>query len=685
MNTGYTFAMNDNPLLSLGFDIPFEDIKPEHFEPAVDVLLEKAEQDFQALIHIQGERTAENTLKAYDRLGEGLYRVYGLLTHLNSVVTSPEIRAVLQAVQPKITAFYTRISLSQELYQGLKDFAASAEGQSLLGAKRRLLDVALDEFRRSGADLPADKKQRLEEINMRLSEITTNYSQNVVDSTAEFELIIEDESKLAGLPESARAAARQSAESKGKQGWRFTLAQPSYLPVMFYLDDVEIRKTMYHAFNQRGSQGKYDNEPLINEILALRKEKAHLLGYQNFADLVLEDRMAKSGEGALKFEQDMTAKIRPSFERENAELLEYRRALEGENAPDLEPWDVSYYAEKLRKASYDFEEEALKPYFAVDRVMEGLFEITRRVYGVTIKEFSGVQVWHPEVKTYEIFNEQGQKLARFFADWFPRETKRSGAWMNSFMTGDRDGAFEPHLCLMCGNLTPAVGDQPALLTHSDVETIFHEWGHLIHHALSHVEVKSLAGTNVAWDFVELPSQIMENWVWEREALDLFAHHYQTGETIPDDLFEKMVAARNFRAASVAMRQLSFGTTDLMLHMKYNPETDGNVLDYSRNLLGQFMAVKPGPEFKMITAFTHLFASPVGYGAGYYSYKWAEVLDADAFSRFRNEGIFNRATGQDFLDKILSRGASEDPAKLFRDFMGRDPNPDALLERSGLLV
>ncbi|WP_189002341.1 M3 family metallopeptidase [Deinococcus roseus] len=677
--------MNDNPLLSLGFDLPFEDIKPEHFEAAIDVQIQQAEQELKDLLEVQGERTYLNTLKAYDRLAEPLTRSYILLLHLNSVVTGPEVRATLQAVQPKVTSFFTRFSLSQPLYQALKDYAATPDAQFLTGAKRRLLELALDDFRRSGADLPAEKKQRMEEINMRLSEICTQFSQNVVDSTAEFEHLIEDESKLAGLPASARAAARQNAESKGKPGWRFTLQQPSYLPVIFYLDDPEIRKAMYTAYNQRGSEDPYNNEPLINEILALRKEKAELLGYQDFADLVLEDRMAKNGARALQFEQDMTLKIRPFFERENAELMEYRRALEGEDAPELEPWDVSYYAEKLRKASYDFDEEALKPYFAVDRVMAGLFEITRRVYGVTIQEVKGVQVWHPEVKTYEIYNEAGQLLARFFADWFPRESKRSGAWMNSFMTGDRDGAFEPHLCLMCGNLTPPVGDEPALLTHSDVETIFHEWGHLIHHALSDVEVKKLAGTNVAWDFVELPSQIMENWAWEREALDLFAHHHQTGETIPDELFEKMVAARNFRAASVAMRQLSLGTTDLMLHMKYNPEADGSVLDYSRNLLGQFMAVKPGAEFKMITAFTHLFASPVGYGAGYYSYKWAEVLDADAFSRFREEGIFNRATGQDFLDKILSRGASEDPAKLFRDFMGRDPNPDALLERSGLLV
>ncbi|GGJ32084.1 oligopeptidase A [Deinococcus roseus] len=685
MESGYTFAMNDNPLLSLGFDLPFEDIKPEHFEAAIDVQIQQAEQELKDLLEVQGERTYLNTLKAYDRLAEPLTRSYILLLHLNSVVTGPEVRATLQAVQPKVTSFFTRFSLSQPLYQALKDYAATPDAQFLTGAKRRLLELALDDFRRSGADLPAEKKQRMEEINMRLSEICTQFSQNVVDSTAEFEHLIEDESKLAGLPASARAAARQNAESKGKPGWRFTLQQPSYLPVIFYLDDPEIRKAMYTAYNQRGSEDPYNNEPLINEILALRKEKAELLGYQDFADLVLEDRMAKNGARALQFEQDMTLKIRPFFERENAELMEYRRALEGEDAPELEPWDVSYYAEKLRKASYDFDEEALKPYFAVDRVMAGLFEITRRVYGVTIQEVKGVQVWHPEVKTYEIYNEAGQLLARFFADWFPRESKRSGAWMNSFMTGDRDGAFEPHLCLMCGNLTPPVGDEPALLTHSDVETIFHEWGHLIHHALSDVEVKKLAGTNVAWDFVELPSQIMENWAWEREALDLFAHHHQTGETIPDELFEKMVAARNFRAASVAMRQLSLGTTDLMLHMKYNPEADGSVLDYSRNLLGQFMAVKPGAEFKMITAFTHLFASPVGYGAGYYSYKWAEVLDADAFSRFREEGIFNRATGQDFLDKILSRGASEDPAKLFRDFMGRDPNPDALLERSGLLV
>ena len=674
--------MPENPLLQIRYDIPFSQIRPEHIEPAIQHLLAQAEAEFQAILQVDGPRTFENTLLPLDRLGEGLDYAFGLVAHLESVVSSPELRAAYNAVIPPITAFYTRVQISAELYQALKDFAASPEAQQLSPDWARFLKLRLDEFRRQGADLPPEKKARLEAINTRLSEITTQFEQNLTDSTADWELYL-DETQVAGLPQSALEAARQSARAKGREGYRFTLQQPSYLALQTYLDDAEIRKQVYLAYHRRATEPGRDNRPLIAEILALRREKAALLGYANFADYVLENRMAGKAETALRFEQDLKAAYEPHFKKELAALQAFRRELEGPQAPPLEPWDIAYYAEKQRKALYHFDEEELRPYFALPRVLSGLFEIARRVFGLEVREVEGVDTWHPEVKTYEIYRE-GQRICRFFTDWHPRENKRGGAWMNTLIRGVRQGeTTEPHLGLLCGNLTPSVGDQPALLTHREVETIFHEFGHLLHLALSSVEVRSLVGTQVARDFVELPSQIMENWCWEWEALNLFARHYQTGEPIPDDLFEKMQRARNYWAANLGMRQLAFGTLDLALHVHYTP-SDGDVVSYSRQVMQPFMPTPLPQDYAFVAGFAHLFGHPVGYAAGYYSYKWSEVLEADAFSRFKAEGIFNRQTGEDFITHILSKGNAAEPAELFRRFMGRDPDPKALLARSGLL-
>ncbi|WP_027875937.1 M3 family metallopeptidase [Meiothermus cerbereus] len=674
--------MPENPLLQIRYDIPFSQIRPEHIEPAIQSLLAQAEAEFQAILQVDGPRTFENTLLPLDRLGEGLGYAFGLVAHLESVVSSPELRAAYNAVIPAISAFYTRVQISAELYQALKDFAASPEAQQLSPDWARFLKLRLDEFRRQGADLPPEKKARLEALNTRLSEVTTQFEQNLTDSTADWELYL-DETQVAGLPPSALEAARQSARAKGREGYRFTLQQPSYLALQTYLDDGEIRKQVYLAYHRRATELGRDNRPLIDEILALRREKAALLGYANFADYVLENRMAGKAETALRFEQDLKAAYEPYFKKELAALEAFRRELEGPQAPPLEPWDIAYYAEKQRKALYHFDEEELRPYFALPQVLSGLFEVAQRVFGLEVREVQGVDTWHPEVKTYEIYRE-GRRICRFFTDWHPRENKRGGAWMNSLIRGVRQGeTTEPHLGLMCGNLTPPVGDQPALLTHREVETIFHEFGHLLHLALSSVEVRSLVGTQVARDFVELPSQIMENWCWERQALDLFARHYQTGEPIPDELFEKMLRARNYWAANLGMRQLAFGTLDLALHVHYTP-SDGDVVTYARQVMQPFMPAPLPQDFAFVAGFAHLFGHPVGYAAGYYSYKWSEVLDADAFSRFKAEGIFNRQTGEDFITHILSKGNAADPAELFRRFLGRDPDPKALLARSGLL-
>jgi oligopeptidase A len=454
--------------------------------------------------------------------------------------------------------------------------------------------------------------------------------------------------------------------------------------VMTYQDNRAIRREMYQAFSVRASGGERDNRPLLTRILELRREKARLLGFQDFADLVLEDRMAHNGAHAVAFLEDLKSKTEPRFRQENLELYEFRRSLEGPEAPEIEGWDVAYYAEKQRAARYDFDEEALRPYFPLERVTAGLFDLVNRLYGIRVIEEPGVPVWDPQVRYYNIRDENDTFLGGFYADWYPRENKRGGAWMDALITGGpAAGGFRPHLGLVCGNLTPPIEEGPALLTHREVETIFHEFGHLLHHLLSRVEVRSLAGTNVAWDFVELPSQIMENWCWEREALDLFARHWETEAAIPDDLFQKMKRARTFRAANAQMRQLGFGFLDLLLHVRYSPSQAGDLVEYTRRLLQEFTPAPLPPYHAMIAAFTHLFGSPVGYGAGYYSYKWAEVLEADAFTRFRDSGIFSRQIGSEFRDRILAKGDTEDPAELYRKFMGREPDPLALLVRSGL--
>jgi len=522
------------------------------------------------------------------------------------------------------------------------------------------------------------------EIDVELTKVTTRFSEHVLDSTNAFELVISDEAQLAGLPESAKAAAKQSAEAKGVAGWRFTLQAPSYIPLLTYLDDASIREHVYHALSVRATSGDLDNRELLTRILELRREKAQLLGFADFADLVIDDRMAHTGERAQEFLSNLREKTEAAFIRENQSLLEFRRTIEGEGAGAIELWDVAYYAEKQRAALYDFDEEALRPYFPLERVVEGMFTIFGRVFGITVTSESGAPTWDPKVSYYSIRDDaDGKLLGSFYADFYPRENKRGGAWMDAFLTGLPD--VKPHLGLICGNLTPPLSGKPALLTHREVETIFHEFGHLLHHCLSRVEVRSLAGTNVPWDFVELPSQIMENWCWERESLDLFARHYETGEPIAEELFLKMKRARAFRGANAQMRQLSFGMVDLSLHRQYSTALDGDVMEYGRKIMQTFAPARLPADYGMLASFTHLFASPVGYGAGYYSYKWAEVLDADAFTRFRQCGVFSREVGMQFREKILAKGNSEDAAELYRSFMGRDPDLNALLERSGLAV
>ena len=653
-------------------------------QPATSALLVDSRARLEKIAAEPGERTFANTMVALDHLTEPLDYAMGVVRHLESVATYPELRAAFNAAQPEVSAFYSGIPLNAGLWNAVKAYAATREAGGLVGERQRFLKKTVDSFRRHGADLDAAGKKRLEEIDVELTQLTTKFAENVLDSTNAFELVIAHEKDLAGLPPTALAAARESAGRKGLEGWRFTLQAPDYFAVMTYLDDVSIRRQLYDAYSVRATTGDWDNRPNLRRILELRREKARLLGFSDFADFVLDDRMAHTGARALEFLEDLKTKTERRFREENRELLEFRRSIEGPSAPELDPWDVGYYAEKQRAALYAFDEEALRPFFSLERVVAGLFDLVGRLYGIRVTEEASVPAWDPQVRYYNIHDADGSFLGGFYADWYPRENKRGGAWMDSLITGgpSTDG-FHPHLGLICGNLTPPIGGKPALLTHREVETIFHEFGHLLHHLLSRVEIRTLAGTNVAWDFVELPSQIMENWCWERQALDLFARHWETGEPIPEELFQKMKRARTFRAANAQMRQVGFGFVDLLVHVRYAPERDGDPVAYTRGVLQEFSPAPLPPQHAMLAAFTHLFASPVGYGAGYYSYKWAEVLDADAFTRFRDGGIFSQEIGAAFRANILSKGDSEDPAELYRRFMGREPDPSALLQRSGL--
>ncbi|MBK7826055.1 MAG: M3 family metallopeptidase [Nannocystis sp.] len=682
----YLRRVLESPLLQIPLRVPFDRISPEHIEPAITSLLAQARADLAAIVAEPGPRSYDNTLGALDRLTCALDLAMNVVGHLESVATTPALRAAHNAVQGPVAEFYAQIPLDPGLWQALRSYAASDDAKALQGARLRFLTRTLDDFRRHGAELPPAGKTRLAEIQVELSQATTTFAEHVLDATNSYEILLNDPAELAGLPASALAAARASAEARGLAGHRFTLQQPSLLAFLTYSERADLRERLYRAANICAEPGPHDNRELLAQILRLRHEEATLLGFADFPDFVLHNRMARRGATARDFVTTLRDKVTAAFLAENHDLQQFRRSLEGPDAPPLQPWDITYYAEKQRQALYDFDDEALRPYFPAPQALAGLFAVAGHLYGVRVAEVDDFPTWHPDVKTYRVDDEHGAVIGYFYADLYPRDDKRAGAWMNALITGEPDarGDFSPHLGLICANLTAPVGDAPALLTHDEVLTLFHEFGHLLHHLLTRVPVRSLAGTNVAWDFVELPSQILENWCWQRETLDLFAHHWQTGAPLPEELLARMLRARNFREANATMRQLGFAATDLGLHTGAPPPTGDEILARARELAAPFSATTLLPDHAMIARFTHLFAAPVAYAAGYYSYKWAEVLDADAFSRFQREGVLSRAVGEAFRAAILSQGDSREPADLFREFMGRDPDPDALLARAGLL-
>ncbi len=671
-----------NALLGDLYPIPFDQIRTEDLRPTITRLLEEAEKAREALAEDDAPPTFERTILGLDRVTQQLGRAMTVVGHLEAVTSSEALREVYNDLQPKVSAFQNAIPLDPRLWAQVKAYAETDEGKALTGARKRYLEQTVRAFRRHGAELNDADKAKLQAIDDELTKRSLKYAQNVLDATNAWVVEVE-EADLAGMPDRAKAAAKAAAEERGKSGYVLTLQAPSFVPALTYLERGDLRERVYVALSTRATAGEHDNRDVLARILELRQQKAKLLGYATFADMVLEERMAKTGEEAQRFVDALEARTRPAFEQETEALMAFRRELEGDDAPPLQPWDLSFYAEKLRKAQYAFDEEMLRPYFAFERVLDGVFALAHKLFGVTFEPTDEVKGWHETVRPFRLKDGDGTELATVYVDPYPRETKRGGAWMHGLLGRGRVEDDHRHVAVLVANVTPPVDGEPALLSHRDVETMFHEAGHLLHHCLSRAELPNHAGTNVAWDFVELPSQILENWCWERSSLDLFARHHETDEPIPDALLDAMRKARTFRAASGQMRQLGFASTDLKLHRSYDPEKHGDPITFARAEMARFASVGLPESYAMIASFDHLFSDPVGYAAGYYSYKWAEVLDADAFTRFAASGILDASTGRAFREQILERGDEEDPAVLFERFMGRPPSQDALLARLGL--
>ena len=570
-----------NPLLYRISRIPFDAISASDIVPAIDSLLVEARQELDSLKNLGGIRTFENTLLALDNLGLNLNYAMSVVGHLESVATTPELRAAYNEILPKVTDFHTALTLDPGLWQALRGYESSAEAKKLTGARKRFLETTMASFRRSGAELPPEKKEILATINSELTTVTNTFSQNTLDATNAFEYVTKSIEELRGLPESALSMGKASAQSKGVEGWRYTLQAPSYIAIMTYCDNQALREKFYRAYNARCAGDSFDNVGNLYRILELRQQKAELLGYKDFADLVIADRMAKNGDGASSFVETLRSRVVTFFEREKRELEDFFVSTTGMASSALQPWDVAYYGEKMRKANYDFDEEELRPYFPLPKVMQGMFDLMGKVFALNVVAAPSLPTWDTQVTPYAIHDaETNRLLGYFYADLFPRENKRGGAWMNSFITHiPADGEEMPHVGLIAGNFTPPGEDRPSLLTHDEVTTLFHEFGHLLHHICGTSEIRGQSMNGVAWDFIELPSQILENWCWDRASLEMIAGHYQTGESIPEPLFEKMTRARNFRIASHLMRQLGFSRVDFALHREYRRSRDGEILAY----------------------------------------------------------------------------------------------------------
>ena len=684
---------SSNPLLDRGFPIPFDRIGPDDVVPAVAETLSRARARIDEIGAGSGGGY-EDVLGALDELSEDVERTWGPVSHLVNVASTPELREAHAQALPDVTRFSSRLHHHAGLFLRLRDYAASPEGAALTGLRRRHLDLTLRDFRRAGAELDATDKAELEQLRVELSELSRRFEENLLAETAAFRKVVSDEAALAGMPASARERARQLAREQGDEGWAITLDMPSVTAVLQHAEDRSLRREIHTAYLDRCASGERANPPLVARILEIRRRIAALLGYADFPDYRLETLMSGSGARVRGFVDELIARTRPFHERDVAEL-EAEAGRRGLAA--LEPWDVSYLMEQLRRERFEIDDEALRPWFPLDEVQSGLFEIARTLFGLRVERVANPAVWHPDVEFFEVRDESGAHLGSFYTDWFPRESKRQGAWMDSLITGGPGARASrygqdarvgpggvpagsgpsPHLGFIGGNFTPPTASRPALLTHREVCTLFHEFGHLLHHTCSRVEIPARGGVHVAWDWVEVPSQIMENWCWEREALDMFARHHETGEALPDAMLERLLAARRFMGGWLQMRQLSLANLDLELHRSYTG--DDPVMDYAARALRPFVPSGRFVERHILPSFAHLFAG--GYASAYYSYLWSEVLEADAFSRFADAGVLDPAVGRAFRDGILAQGDRRDADELFRDFMGRDPDPDALIRRN----
>ncbi|HHQ4442347.1 TPA: oligopeptidase A [Aeromonas veronii] len=677
----------NNPLLTMDSLPPFSQIKPEQVQPAVIQAIADCKQKISDVLAQRDPHTWDNLIAPLEEVNDRLSRIWSPVSHLNSVLNSEALREAHDACLPLLSEFQTYVGQHEGLYQAYLALSQSDDFPLLSGAQRKEIQNTLRDFRLSGIGLPAEAQQRYGEIQARLSELASRFSNNVLDATQGWHKLVADEAALAGLPDSVRAAARQMAELKGKEGWLFTLDIPSYLPVMMYSDNRELRAEMYEAFTTRASDqgpnaGKWDNSAIMSELLTLRRELAQLLGFANYAELSLATKMADKTEQVVSFLTDLAAKSLPQGKAELEEIRAFAAEQHGQS--ELAAWDLAYYAEKLKQHKFSISDEQLRPYFPASKVVKGLFEVVKRVFGMKVRERLGIDTWHPDVRFYDIFDADDELRGSFYLDLYAREHKQGGAWMDVCL-GRRyrqDGSLQKPVAYLTCNFNGPVDGKPALFTHNEVVTLFHEFGHGIHHMLTRIDVAGVAGINgVAWDAVELPSQFLENWCWESEALAFISGHYETGEPLPADLLEKMLTARNFQAAMQMLRQLEFALFDFRLHQEFDPANPAQLPALLDEVRSQVAVMTPPAFNRFQHSFSHIFAG--GYAAGYYSYKWAEVLSADAFSRFEEEGIFNPATGQSFLKNILEKGGSKEPMELFRAFRGREPKVDALLRHSGI--
>ncbi|MCG7543549.1 oligopeptidase A [Pseudoalteromonas ruthenica] len=675
-----------NPLIGLEGLPPFSKIKPEHVVPAVEHGIEQCKKTIEQVLAGK-DFTWQGLVMPLEEADDKLSRLFSPVSHMHSVVNSQALREVYDQVLPKLSEYSTYVGQHQGLFDAYTALAQSDEYAQLSRAQQKVIDNALRDFKLSGIALNASDKKRYGEISSRLSELAAKFGNNVMDATLAWQKHITDEQQLAGLPESAKALAAQTAQSKELEGWLFTLDIPSYLPIMTHADNRELRQEAYTAFVTRASDqgpnaGEYDNSAIMDEELALRHELAQLLGFENYAQMSLATKMADSTEQVFGFLNDLAEKSRPQAQKELEELCAY--AKEKHDIDQLEAWDYAYYSEKLKQEKYAISDEQLRPYFPEDKVLSGLFKTVEQLFGVRVEEQQDIDTYHDDVRFFAIYDGNNTLRGRFYLDLYAREHKRGGAWMDDCM-GRKvrlGGQLQTPVAYLVCNFNRPIGDKPALFTHDEVVTLFHEFGHGLHHMLTQVDAAAVAGINgVAWDAVELPSQFLENWCYEKEALAFISGHYESGEPLPQELLSKLLAAKNYQSAMQMVRQLEFSLFDFHIHADYNP-TAGSEIQIILDKVRQQVAVIQPPSFNRFQhGFAHIFAG--GYSAGYYSYKWAEVLSADAFSKFEEEGIFNSDTGRAFLTNILEKGGSEEPAVLFERFRGRAPTVDALLRHSGI--